>query len=195
MAALQQSISKSVVREHVTYDNMADEKLMEFEFHKKKSQPTPNQMKSRFLISNYDTRVALSEQDATLKPITSSISSSIRLSSHVQMDNLTTSASRNYYQSIVNDNKTTYDAKKLKIYLDLVLGSKSHRNISIETDFTLNYKIGTQSETIQTAQGCALTVGRYKECDICTGYQDLTISRIQCFILVIDDSLIILDGW
>ena len=63
------------------------------------------------------------------------------------------------------------------------------------SDFILNYKIGRDSETIYSAKGCVLTVGRYKECDICTGYQDLTISRIQCFILVIDDSLIILDGW
>lgn len=63
------------------------------------------------------------------------------------------------------------------------------------SDFILNYKIGKESDKIHTTKGCALTVGRYKQCDICTGYQDLTISRIQCFILVIDDSLIILDGW
>ena len=73
-------------------------------------------------------------EDATLKPITSSISSSIRLSSHVEMDNLTTSASRNYYQSIVNDDRTTYDQKKLKVYLDLVLGSKSRLNPSLVSD-------------------------------------------------------------
>ena len=88
--------------------------------------------KSRFLITiaDYDSGAPLSE-DATLTPITSSISSSIRLSSHVQMDNLTSSASRNYYQRIVNDQRTTYDQKKLQIYMDLVVGSKSHLNLSL----------------------------------------------------------------
>lgn len=79
------------------------------------------------MITYYDSAAALHE-DATLEPITSSISSSIRLSSHVEMDNLTSSASRKYYQSIVNDERSNYDEKKLKIYLDLVVGSKSHLN-------------------------------------------------------------------
>ena len=43
MAAVR-SISKSVIREHIAYDSIEDENILEF--HKKKSQPTPNQMVS-----------------------------------------------------------------------------------------------------------------------------------------------------
>ena len=83
------------------------------------------------------------------------------------------------YEQIIHNFYTETDKKKLEKH----------------SEFSLNYKIGTQTEIISTAKGCALTVGRYKENDICTGYNDLTISRVQCFIFVIDDSLIVLDGW
>ena len=43
MAAVR-SISKSVNREHIAFDSIEDENILEF--HKKKSQPTPNQMVS-----------------------------------------------------------------------------------------------------------------------------------------------------
>eukprot|EP01083_Nonionella_stella_P175709 612688_1 len=105
---------------------------------------------------------------------------------------------------IINASSTMHaqitSRKKLKIYLDLVVGSKAvlktnRQRLHNHSEFCLNYKLGVQTERISAARGCALTVGRYKEADICTGYQDLTVSRIQCFILIIDSSLIILDGW
>ena len=61
--------------------------------------------------------------------------------------------------------------------------------------FELKYKIGLNNQYINVASGCALTCGRYEENDIYTGEIDQAVSRIQFFILVIDNSLIILDGW
>ena len=61
--------------------------------------------------------------------------------------------------------------------------------------FELKYKIGLNTQSIVTTSGCVLTCGRYRENDIYTGEIDQAVSRIQFFILVIDNSLIILDGW
>eukprot|EP01084_Bolivina_argentea_P286289 491095_1 len=169
------------------------------EYHKKKSQP-PNTI----AIQKYQMSTLRENEESA---IISSISNSIRSSGHILLDKPTSLATRNYYERIVNDVRTTYDEKKFKIYIDLVMGSKTalklgndrnkllkHKLVN-DKEISLNYKIGTQTEDIYTQRGCVITVGRYKQTDICLGNKDLTISRIQCFILIIENNIIILDGW
>ena len=62
-------------------------------------------------------------------------------------------------------------------------------------EFEIKYKIGLNEQKISLAKGKVLTLGRFDENDIYTGDADQSVSRIQLFIFVIGNSLIILDGW
>ena len=74
--------------------------------------------------------------------------------------------------------------------------SKSSENRN-RNEFALKYQLGINNQAIETVlvYGSVFTFGRSDENDICSGLEIAAISRIQCFIFVIDDSLLVMDGW
>ena len=71
----------------------------------------------------------------------------------------------------------------------------SETNYRNRHEFALKYQLGINNQAIETVYGSVFTFGRSDENDICSGLKIAAISRIQCFIFVIDDSLLVMDGW
>ena len=113
-----------VQRKPVNQEQSFEEKVDKIHFYQQLSGPNSIKKSRFFVTTEYDANIALNENE-TRDPIVDSISCSIRSSSHIAMDDKTSNAARNYYKHIVNDDRTNYDMKRLKIYLDLVLGSKA----------------------------------------------------------------------
>ena len=64
-----------------------------------------------------------------------------------------------------------------------------------DTKYSLKYQLRINNQNIGTIKSDhgVFTFGRFEENDI--NDQDISISRIQCFIFIINDNLYIMDGW
>eukprot|EP00486_Rosalina_sp_Unknown_P004296 CAMPEP_0201571712 /NCGR_PEP_ID=MMETSP0190_2-20130828/14615_1 /ASSEMBLY_ACC=CAM_ASM_000263 /TAXON_ID=37353 /ORGANISM="Rosalina sp." /LENGTH=382 /DNA_ID=CAMNT_0047996651 /DNA_START=69 /DNA_END=1218 /DNA_ORIENTATION=- len=160
----------------------------------------PRMHKDKASASSTNPLPTLQLRSCVSAPILSAVHTSFHSGRSIKMDDQTANSARKYYEMIVNAD-SPYPRKKSLIYDDLVIGTKTELDMSKselgnkKVSFDIKYKIGVDTQSIKTASGCVLTCGRYTENDIYTGEIDQAVSRIQFFILVIDNSLIILDGW
>ena len=120
------------------------------------------------------------------------------------MNQETTRCTRNYYLHCINNDQTTFQQTKTRIYNDLVAPSEECINAMYKNKDTtenhndnhnheLHYQLRIDNQEIKTIKSSIFTFGRHPENDIFD--KDRYISRIQCFIFIIDDSLYVMDGW
>ena len=119
------------------------------------------------------------------------------------MDRETSNCTRKYYLGIVDNDNITFKQKKQQIYNDLVVPSMQFlqelgfkmddkKDESKDND-ELRYQLRINNQKIESIKSSMFTFGRYERNDITDSEQSL--SRIQCFIFIINDALFIMDGW
>ena len=78
---------------------------------------------------------------------------------------------------------------------DTDINSDDVKDNSDAAEWSLKLQLGMDNERIDTVTGSVLTFGRYKGNDILSGFDRNYISRIQCFMFVVGESLLVMDGW